>query len=135
MTQQIKAVEYINYLKLDNVNNFDCNTIAFLVDMFHKAKYGDFLLCDVNYNTWKAETFWLCTKDQSSDLIISSKKAEEIYKLVMHHCVDKNSLWQIDTILCEKFDEIKNQDDAYRIFNEYIKDYILFRTLPQFKQE
>lgn len=134
MTQQIKIVEYLNYLyTCKRISS--ANIIAFLVDMFHKAKYGEFLFSDVNYNTWKVETFWLCTKDQSSDLIISSKKAEEIYKLVMHHCVDKNSLWQIDTILCEKFDEIKNQDDAYRIFNEYIKDYILFRTLPQFKQE
>lgn len=134
MTQQIKIAEYLNYLHTCKRIS-SANIIAFLVDMFYKAKYGDFLLCDVNYNTWKAETFWLCTKDQSSDLIISSKKAEEIYKLVMHHCVDKNSLWQIDTILCEKFNEIKNQNDAYRIFNEYIKDYILFRTLPQFKQE
>lgn len=133
MTQQIKAVEYVNYLKL-NKENFDCHTIAFLVDMFYKAKFGEFLLYDVNYYSNANESFFIYTKEQLSDLIASSKNAEEVYKLVMHHCISKDSMWQIETILVEKFDEIKNQDDAYRIFNQYIKDYILFRTVPVFSK-
>lgn len=133
MAEKIKAAEYVNHLKT-NKQAFDCNTLAFLVDMFYKAKFGEFLLCDVNYNVSKMESFWLYNEDQLSDLIVASKKSEEVYKLVVHHCADKSSLWQIETILVEKFDEIKNQDDAYRVFNQYIKDYILFRTLPAFSK-
>lgn len=133
MTQQIKVVEYINHLKISK-QVFDYNTIAFLVDMFYKAKFGEFLLCDVHYSVSEIKTLWLYTEEQLSDLIVSSKKAEEVYKIVMHHCASKDSMWQIETILVEKFDEIKNQDDAYRIFNQYIKDYILFRTVPAFSK-
>lgn len=133
MTEQIKVTEYINYLKI-NKQVFHYNTIAFLVDMFYKAKFGEFLFCDVHYNVTEIKTFGLYTEEQLSDLIVSSKKAEEVYKIVMHHCISKDSMWQIETILVEKFDEIKNQDDAYRIFNQYIKDYILFRTIPAFSK-
>lgn len=133
MTQQIKIAEYLNYLHTCKRIS-SANIIAFLVDMFHKAKYGEFLFSDVHYNVTEIKAFWLYTEEQLSDLIVSSKKAEEVYKIVMHHCISKDSMWQIETILVEKFDEIKNQDDAYRIFNQYIKDYILFRTVPVFSK-
>jgi len=80
MTQQIKIAEYLNYLyTCKRISS--ANIIAFLVDMFHKAKYGEFL-----------------------------------------------------SFLVEDKDKLYTQDDAYRIFVQYIKDYILFDILPYGKR-
>ena len=72
--------------------------------------------------------------NQLSDLMTSSDTAEEIYALVNAHCNIKNKFWQIETFLVEDKDKLYTQDDAYRIFVQYIKDYILFDILPYVKR-
>lgn len=133
MTQQIKIAEYLNYLHTCKRIS-SANIIAFLVDMFHKAKYGEFLFSDVDYNLNEIKRFQMTKPDQLSDLMTSSDTAEEIYALVDAHCNIKNKFWQIEVFLVEDKDKLYTQDDAYRIFVQYIKDYILFDILPYGKR-
>lgn len=133
MTQQIKIAEYLNYLyTCKRISS--ANIIAFLVDMFHKAKYGEFLFSDVNYNLNEIKRFQMTKPDQLSDLMTSSDTAEEIYALVDAHCNIKNKFWQIEVFLVENKDKLYTQYDVYRIFVQYIKDYILFDILPYGKR-
>ena len=104
MTQQIKAIEYVKYLNFNNRTYFSVR--AYLIDMFHKAKYGKFLLCDVNYCLSKSGLFQISDIFEIDGLIVSSLRAE-----VMHEAMEKyfepHMLSQIQRILVDNIDELK----------------------------
>lgn len=55
------------------------------------------------------------------------------YLNYLHTC-KRISLANIIAFLVEDKDKLYTQDDAYRIFVQYIKDYILFDILPYAKK-
>ena len=130
--QKIKAIEYIKYLRF---NKRAYPTIkAYLIDMFHKAKYGEFLLYDVKYCLDKSGLFEITNSFPFLEgLFVSSLRAEVMYE-AMEKYFEHHILSQIQIILTDHVDELKTQYDGYRIFNQYIKDYILFGIIPS-KQE
>lgn len=131
-TKKIKAVEYVKYLDFNKKTYFSVR--AYLIDMFHKAKYGEYLLTNVKYCLSKSGLFQISDVFEIGGLIVSSLRAE-----VMHEAMEKyfepHMLSQIQRILVDNIDELKTHEDGYRIFNQYIKDYILFGIIPPSKQE
>ena len=133
MTQKIKAVEYVKYLSF---NKKPYSSIkAYLVDMFHNAKYGEYLLTDVHYCLNKSGIFQITESFLFLEgLFVSSLRAEVMYE-AMEKYFEGYMLSQIQRILIDNIDELKTHDDGYRIFNQYIKDYILFGIIPSKKSE
>lgn len=98
--------------------------------MFHKAKYGEFLLTDINYCLDKNGLFQITEPILFLEGLFTSSLRAEVMHDAMGKYFEGYMLSQMQRILTDHIDELKTHNDGYRIFNQYIKDYILFGIVP-----
>ena len=86
--------------------------LTFLVDMWHKYKYGEFLLKDVVYNY---DDYFFLTSNVEDDRIISyTLEAYDIINDIKKIKYIEYKFVSIERLLLEK--KPQNQEEAYKLF-------------------
>ena len=86
--------------------------LTFLVDMWHKYKYGEFLLKDVVYNY---DDYFFLTSNVEDDRIISyTLEAYDIINDIKKIKYIEYKFISIERLLLEK--KPQNQEEAYKLF-------------------
>lgn len=112
-------------MKQINLNNFSSyirsripeiklksDMLTFLVDMWHKYKYGEFLLKDVVYNY---DDYFFLTSNVKDDRIISyTLEAYDIINDIKKIKYIEYKFISIERLLLEK--KPQNQEEAYKLF-------------------
>ena len=112
-------------MKQINVNNFSSyirsrlsefkfksDMMAFLIDMWHKYKYGEFLLKDVVYNY--NHNFYLSSNVEDDRIVAYTIEAYDIFDNIKKIKLISLKAGLVEQFLCDK--KPKNQEEAYKIF-------------------
>lgn len=98
--------------------------LTFLVDMWHKYKYGEFLLKDVVYNY---EDYFFLTSNVEDDRIISyTLEAYDIINDIKKIKYIEYKFISIERLLLEK--KPQNQEEAYKLFIDELVLLLLMGT-------
>ena len=98
--------------------------LTFLVDMWHKYKYGEFLLKDVVYNY---EDYFFLTSNVEDDRIISyTLEAYDIINDIKKIKYIEYKFISIERLLLEK--KPQNQKEAYELFIDELVLLLLMGT-------
>ena len=115
--KQINVNNFISYLA-GNPNNHKLKTspLAFLTDMWHKYKYGQFLLKDVvySYNNNKTHSLFLKSNIPDDHIIAYTLESYDIVNSIkkIENISIKTDL--IEQMILEK--KPQNQEEAYKLF-------------------
>lgn len=124
-------------MKQINLNNFSSyirsripeiklksDMLTFLVDMWHKYKYGEFLLKDVVYNY---DDYFFLTSNVEDDRIISyTLEAYDIINDIKKIKYIEYKFISIERLLLEK--KPQNQEEAYKLFIDELVLLLLMGT-------
>lgn len=124
-------------MKQINLNNFfsyirsripeiklKSDMLTFLVDMWHKYKYGEFLLKDVVYNY---DDYFFLTSNVEDDRIISyTLEAYDIINDIKKIKYIEYKFISIERLLLEK--KPQNQEEAYKLFIDELVLLLLMGT-------
>ena len=124
-------------MKQINLNNFSSyirsripeiklksDMLTFLVDMWHKYKYGEFLLKDVVYNY---DDYFFLTSNVEDDRIISyTLEAYDIINDIKKIKYIEYKFISIERLLLEK--KPQNQKEAYKLFIDELVLLLLMGT-------
>lgn len=98
--------------------------LTFLVDMWHKYKYGEFLLKDVVYNY---DDYFFLTSNVEDDRIISyTLEAYDIINDIKKIKYIEYKFISIERLLLEK--KPQNQKEAYKLFIDELVLLLLMGT-------
>lgn len=98
--------------------------LTFLVDMWHKYKYGEFLLKDVVYNY---DDYFFLTSNVEDDRIISyTLEAYDIINDIKKIKYIEYKFISIERLLLEK--KPQNQEEAYKLFIDELVLLLLMGT-------
>ena len=98
--------------------------LTFLVDMWHKYKYGEFLLKDVVYNY---DDYFFLTNNVKDDRIISyTLEAYDIINDIKKIKYIEYKFISIERLLLEK--KPQNQEEAYKLFIDELVLLLLMGT-------
>lgn len=98
--------------------------LTFLVDMWHKYKYGEFLLKDVVYNY---DDYFFLTSNVEDDRIISyTLEAYDIINDIKKIKYIEYKFVSIERLLLEK--KPQNQKEAYKLFIDELVLLLLMGT-------
>lgn len=98
--------------------------LTFLVDMWHKYKYGEFLLKDVVYNY---DDYFFLTSNVEDDRIISyTLEAYDIINDIKKIKYIEYKFISIERLLLEK--KPQNQEEAYKLFIDELALLLLMGT-------
>lgn len=98
--------------------------LTFLVDMWHKYKYGEFLLKDVVYNY---DDYFFLTSNVEDDRIISyTLEAYDIINDIKKIKYIEYKFVSIERLLLEK--KPQNQEEAYKLFIDELVLLLLMGT-------
>ena len=98
--------------------------LTFLVDMWHKYKYGEFLLKDVVYNY---DDYFFLTSNVEDDRIISyTLEAYDIINDIKKIKYIEYKFISIEQLLLEK--KPQNQKEAYKLFIDELVLLLLMGT-------
>lgn len=98
--------------------------LIFLVDMWHKYKYGEFLLKDVVYNY---DDYFFLTSNVEDDRIISyTLEAYDIINDIKKIKYIEYKFISIERLLLEK--KPQNQEEAYKLFIDELVLLLLMGT-------
>lgn len=124
-------------MKQINLNNFSSyirsripeiklksDMLTFLVDMWHKYKYGEFLLKDVVYNY---DDYFFLTSNVEDDRIISyTLEAYDIINDIKKIKYIEYKFISIEQLLLKK--KPQNQEEAYKLFIDELVLLLLMGT-------
>ena len=98
--------------------------LTFLVDMWHKYKYGEFLLKDVIYNY---DDYFFLTSNVEDDRIISyTLEAYDIINDIKKIKYIEYKFISIERMILEK--KPQNQEEAYKLFIDELVLLLLMGT-------
>lgn len=111
--KQISANNFSSYIR-SRISELKLKSdmLTFLVDMWHKYKYGEFLLKDVVYNY---DDYFFLTSNVKDDRIISyTLEAYDIINDIKKIKYIEYKFVSIEQLLLEK--KPQNQEEAYKLF-------------------